>query len=53
MPSETTEARRGLIVEANGTGIFYKEHGRGRPLVLFHGGSLSGALRRDEHSRRR
>jgi pimeloyl-ACP methyl ester carboxylesterase len=42
MQSETAEASQGLIVEANGTGIFYKEHGRGRPLVLFHGGSLSG-----------
>lgn len=42
MPSETTEASQGRIVEANGTGIFYKERGRGRPLVLFHAGSLSG-----------
>ena len=32
MPPNTTEASRGRIVEANGTGIFYKEHGRGRPL---------------------
>ena len=29
-------------MEANGTGIFYKEHGRGRPLVLIHAGSVSG-----------
>ena len=42
MPSETTEASQGRIVEANGAGIFYKEHGRGRPLVLIHAGSVSG-----------
>ena len=38
MPSETTAASQGRIVEANGTGVFYKEHGHGRPLVLLHAG---------------
>ena len=42
MPSETTQASQGRIVEVNGTSVFYSEDGRGRPLVLIHAGSVSG-----------
>ena len=42
MPATTPEAGPGQIVRANGTDIYYREHGRGRPLVLLHGGTLSG-----------
>jgi pimeloyl-ACP methyl ester carboxylesterase len=42
MPSETPEDRDGRTIHANGTAIFYREHGQGRPLVLLHGGTLDG-----------
>jgi pimeloyl-ACP methyl ester carboxylesterase len=42
MPAGTSEAVEGRFLAANGTRIFYREHGRGRPLVLLHGGTLSG-----------
>ena len=42
MSSQTSEASPGRIVDARGTDVFYKEHGRGRPLVFIHAGSVSG-----------
>ena len=33
----------GHYVQANGLNIYYEEHGHGKPLVLIHGGALSGA----------
>ena len=42
MSSESADTRPGQIVQANGTDIFYREHGQGRPLVLLHGGTVSG-----------
>ena len=42
MSPESADTRPGQIVQANGTDIFYREHGQGRPLVLLHGGTVSG-----------
>jgi pimeloyl-ACP methyl ester carboxylesterase len=42
---ENSEAQPGSYVRANGLDIYYEEHGQkqGQPLVLIHGGAISGA----------
>ena len=42
MPSDDTETSGGQIVRINGVDIFYKAYGQGQPLLLIHGGTLSG-----------
>ena len=42
MPSDDTESSQGQIVRVNGTDIFYKTYGQGQPLLLLHGGTLTG-----------
>lgn len=39
---ESTETRHGHYVQANGLDIYYGEYGRGKPLLLIHGGALTG-----------
>jgi pimeloyl-ACP methyl ester carboxylesterase len=39
---ESTETRRGHYVQANGLDIYCEELGRGKPLLLIHGGALTG-----------
>ena len=40
---EQTEATdRGHFIHANGLDIYYQEYGQGQPLLLIHGGTLSG-----------
>ena len=34
----------GHVVEANGMNFYYQAHGRGRPLILLHAGTLSGDM---------
>src|SRR3954454_15872665 len=41
----TTEARgAGEYADVNGLHMYYETHGEGRPLVLLHGGLMSGEL---------
>jgi pimeloyl-ACP methyl ester carboxylesterase len=40
---QDTETRQGQNIQANGLNIFYEEYGQGRPLLLIHGGLLTGA----------
>jgi pimeloyl-ACP methyl ester carboxylesterase len=41
----TTEAKgTGQYAEVNGINLYYETHGRGRPLVLLHGGLGSGEM---------
>ena len=42
MPTDDTETAQGQIVRVNGTDIFYKTYGQGEPLLLIHGGTVSG-----------
>jgi pimeloyl-ACP methyl ester carboxylesterase len=42
MSAGAADTPEGRVVEVNGTGIFYREQGEGRPLLLLHGGTLSG-----------
>jgi pimeloyl-ACP methyl ester carboxylesterase len=37
--SETTQ---GYTIQANGLNLYYEEHGQGQPLLLIHGGILTG-----------
>ena len=37
-----TKESAGQTVQVNGADIFYREHGRGRPLLLLHGGTITG-----------
>jgi pimeloyl-ACP methyl ester carboxylesterase len=37
-----TENPRGQYIQANGLDIYYEEQGQGSPLLLIHGGALSG-----------
>ncbi len=39
---EHTETQHGHFIHANGLDIYYHEHGQGQPLLLIHGGTLSG-----------
>src|SRR5687767_3848021 len=39
---EHTETQPGHFIHANGLDIYYQEHGQGQPLLLIHGGTLSG-----------
>jgi pimeloyl-ACP methyl ester carboxylesterase len=39
---EHTETPRGRYIQANGLDIYYEEHGHGQPLLLIHGGVLTG-----------
>ncbi|MDQ5823774.1 MAG: alpha/beta hydrolase [Chloroflexota bacterium] len=39
---EPTGTKNGHYVQANGLNIYYEEHGQGRPLILIHGGALTG-----------
>jgi pimeloyl-ACP methyl ester carboxylesterase len=41
MPSDTGSAQ-GRTVRVNGTDFFYTTHGRGEPLLLIHGGTVTG-----------
>jgi pimeloyl-ACP methyl ester carboxylesterase len=41
--SEHGRAEQERYVRANGLDIYYEEHGQGRPLLLIHGGVLTGA----------
>ena len=40
---EHTEIHHGHYIQANGLHIYYEEHGQGKPLLLIHGGILTGA----------
>lgn len=40
--SEHAESRHGQYIHANGLDIYYEEHGQGKPLLLIHGGALTG-----------
>ena len=42
MPTGDRETGQGQIVRINGTDIFYKTYGQGEPLLLIHGGTVSG-----------
>ncbi|HEX8598138.1 MAG TPA: alpha/beta hydrolase [Chloroflexia bacterium] len=39
---EHTATRHGHYVQAHGLDIYYEEHGQGKPLILIHGGALTG-----------
>ncbi|HYP40770.1 MAG TPA: alpha/beta hydrolase [Chloroflexia bacterium] len=39
---EHTEGQHGRYIQANGLDIYYEEHGHGKPLLLIHGGTLTG-----------
>lgn len=39
---ESTKTQQGQFIHANGLDISYQEHGQGQPLLLIHGGTLSG-----------
>ena len=39
---DATKESAGQTVQVNGADIFYREHGRGRPLLLLHGGTITG-----------
>jgi pimeloyl-ACP methyl ester carboxylesterase len=39
---EHTETQQGRYIQANGLDIYYEEHGHGTPLLLIHGGILTG-----------
>ncbi len=39
---EHTETQHGQYIQANGLDIYYEEHGQGKPLLLIHGGILTG-----------
>jgi pimeloyl-ACP methyl ester carboxylesterase len=39
---EHTETQQGHYIKANGLDIYYEEHGQGKPLLLIHGGILTG-----------
>ncbi len=39
---EHTESQHGHYIQANGLDIYYEEHGQGKPLLLIHGGALTG-----------
>jgi pimeloyl-ACP methyl ester carboxylesterase len=39
---EHTEPQQGGYIQANGLDIYYEEHGQGEPLLLIHGGALTG-----------
>src|SRR5438128_2280477 len=41
--TEQSESRQGRDVRAKGLDIYYEERGQGRPLVLIHGGAITGA----------
>ena len=40
--SEHSETQQDKYVKANGLDIYYEEHGTGEPLLLIHGGTLTG-----------
>jgi pimeloyl-ACP methyl ester carboxylesterase len=40
--SEHSKTQQGKYVRANGLDIYYEEHGTGEPLLLIHGGTLTG-----------
>ena len=41
----TTEtARAGQYADVNGLHLYYETHGTGRPLILLHGGLMSGEM---------
>jgi pimeloyl-ACP methyl ester carboxylesterase len=40
--SEHTETEQSHYIQANGLDIYYEEHGQGKPLLLIHGGALTG-----------
>lgn len=37
-----TKTQHGHYIQANGLNIYYEEHGQGKPLLLIHGGALTG-----------
>jgi pimeloyl-ACP methyl ester carboxylesterase len=39
---EHTDTHHGHYIQANGLHIYYEEHGQGQPLLLIHGGILTG-----------
>ncbi len=39
---EHPETQHGHYIQANGLDIYYQEHGQGKPLLLIHGGILTG-----------
>ncbi|HKP53648.1 MAG TPA: alpha/beta hydrolase [Chloroflexia bacterium] len=41
-PLQQTESEQGRYIQANGLDIYYEEHGQGKPLLLIHGGILTG-----------
>ncbi len=40
--AQHTETQPGHYIQANGLDIYYEEHGQGNPLLLIHGGLLTG-----------
>ena len=43
-PVNPTVRQHGQTIETNGVNIYYESHGQGEPLVLLHGGSLTGDM---------
>ena len=43
-PVNPTVRQHGQAIETNGVNIYYESHGQGEPLVLLHGGSLTGDM---------
>ena len=43
-PVNPTVRQHGQTIETNGVNIYYQTHGQGEPLVLLHGGSLTGDM---------
>src|SRR3954466_13654240 len=43
MTTGQAKAQEGGYVQANGLEIYYEEHGQGQPLILIHGGAVTGA----------
>jgi pimeloyl-ACP methyl ester carboxylesterase len=42
--ADVNSARQGQYVQANGLNIYYQAFGRGEPLILLHGGTVSSSM---------
>ena len=43
-PASETQAAGGQYADVNGINLYYETHGSGRPLILLHGGLMSGEM---------
>lgn len=44
MPTTSASTRQGKYIQANGLNMYYEEYGRGRPLILLHGGTRTSSM---------